>query len=552
MNMSSAGKFRKSLRWASIAVCAGPLLVGLSAAWAQQDSATRAIQSAASPVAPPIPRFPIHAFRIEGAREIGSEVLQAAVAPFTGDARDFGDVQQAIEAIEAVYRGAGFASVAVLLPEQVLESGTVKIRVVEARIGQISVTGNRHFDSANIRASLPGLTEGSVPRVHELSASLRVANENPAKKLSLQLVPAQREDVVDATIKVDDDRPLKFGLTLDNTGTSHSKALRLGASVTHANLFNRDHQATFQYQTAPEDPSRVKVYAASYRVPLYGWGDTFDIYAAHSDVDAGSIAAGPFLLAITGRGTSIGSRYSFKLKRYGDLDHELMLGIDAKRFENAVMLGSADLGNELDIHPITVQYSARLSRPGREMGGSISLVRNLPGGRFGDQQAFDLVRSGAKDSYSVLRAAFNYSRALPQDWQTRAALSLQYADTPLVPGEQFGIGGATSVRGFDEREVANDKGVQGTLELYTPELCARLAANMQCRVVAFFDWGSAYRIKPLAGEIPREHISSTGIGLRWTLAKDIAVQADYANVLQPGGLRESGDWRFHGRLGMFF
>ena len=47
-------------------------------------------------------------------------------------------------------------------------------------------------------------------------------------------------------------------------------------------------------------------------------------------------------------------------------------------------------------------------------------------------------------------------------------------------------------------------------------------------------------------------MSSMGLGLRWSLTKDIAIQADYANVLQGGGMTANGDWKLHARLGWFF
>jgi hemolysin activation/secretion protein len=38
-----------------------------------------------------------------------------------------------------------------------------------------------------------------------------------------------------------------------------------------------------------------------------------------------------------------------------------------------------------------------------------------------------------------------------------------------VPGELFGVGGAQSVRGYEERELAGDSGLQASFEFTTPE-----------------------------------------------------------------------------------
>jgi hemolysin activation/secretion protein len=423
--------------------------------------------------------------------------------------------------------------------------------VVEAKIKRVTVSGNNHFDTSNIRASVPALVEGSVPDLDRLSAALRVANENPAKNVSLQLAPGVGDEELVATVSVKDQKPWKVGVSWDNSGTQQTGDDRVGVSLQHANLWNRDHVLTLQYQTSPRDTSNVRVAAATYRVPLYALGDALDFYASSSDVDAGTIAAGPFNLAITGKGESYGARYSFKLKRQGETDHELVFGLDYKRFQNGIGFGGIDLGNEVVTHPLSAQYSRRSNRAGEEMALNLTLVRNIAGGDKGDQAAISKSRQDAEADYVLLRGALSYSRALPQDWQARLALSAQAADKPLIAGEQFGAGGATSVRGFNERELSNDRGFQGSAELYSPPLCGGFASQ-QCRLLAFFDWASLSRLKPLPGEIRHENISGAGIGLRWSLGTTANLQMDYGRVIDDGGLSKSGDWKLHARVGVFF
>ena len=51
---------------------------------------------------------------------------------------------------------------------------------------------------------------------------------------------------------------------------------------------------------------------------------------------------------------------------------------------------------------------------------------------------------------SIVRAGGAYSQVLPRDFLFRAVVNAQYTNDLLVPGEQFGMGGAASVRGFFE------------------------------------------------------------------------------------------------------
>ncbi|QDX80407.1 hypothetical protein B9N43_03495 [Denitratisoma sp. DHT3] len=499
-----------------------------------------------------VPKFAITKFHVKGNTLLPQSRIDAYVAPFIGQQQDFGDVQKALEALEEGYRKLGYTTVSVLLPEQVLERGEVLLQVVEGKLRTVEVQGNRFFDADNIRASLPGLKEGTAPQVDDLSASLRVANENPAKKVALQLSPGEKEDDVIAKIKVTDEKPWKAGMTLDNTGTPQTGLNRLGISYQYSNLWNRDHVLTLQYQTSPSQMSDVKVYAVAYRLPLYGTGDSLDFYATDSNVNAGSIAVGPFDLAITGKGSSFGARYTWNLKRRGDYEHNVVFGLEEKKFQSNIGVGALQLGNDLTVRPASVQYQGRLARPDSEFSFYGSYAHNLPGGGNGGQAAFSKARAGADAEYQAVRGGLTLSRTLGADWQARLVMTAQWTDKPMIPGEQFGVGGSSSVRGFLEREVASDKGHQASLELYSPELCAGFSVAQRCRALAFYDLGSVHRIKPLPVEQAREHISSLGLGLRWTYARDAAFQADYAKVQNPGGTAKRGDWRVHARFGYFF
>jgi hemolysin activation/secretion protein len=170
---------------------------------------------------------------------------------------------------------------------------------------------------------------------------------------------------------------------------------------------------------------------------------------------------------------------------------------------------------------------------------------NLGGFSKGDTSDLQQARANADVHYWVARAGFDGAHALPGDWQVRARLEGQYVDEVLVPAEQFGIGGQNSVRGFLEREVASDRGFSGALEVYTPELAPMIGMkDWNARLLAFYDFGRIARVDPLPGEQLREGIASAGLGLRLALQKTFSLRFDVANILQQGGTRLEGHWRF--------
>ena len=88
------------------------------------------------------PHFEIRKFEVEGVTLVPVTRIDAALKPYTGPARDFGDVQKALEALEKLFLEQGFGSVQVLLPEQELDQGTVKFKVIEPKLGKVGVEGN--------------------------------------------------------------------------------------------------------------------------------------------------------------------------------------------------------------------------------------------------------------------------------------------------------------------------------------------------------------------------------------------------------------------------
>ncbi|HEY1044739.1 MAG TPA: ShlB/FhaC/HecB family hemolysin secretion/activation protein [Telluria sp.] len=529
------------LRYARL-LAGSVLALAVSFAWGQDQAA-----------AGETVRFTIQRFDVSGNTLLRQEEVDAAVAPYTGADRDFGDVQRALEALEALYHARGYNVVTVGLPEQELDAGVVRLNVAETRIGRVTVTGNTVFDEANIRRSLPALVEGSTPNIGRISTQLKLANENPAKKVTLKLRGGENEDEVDADLSVADQRAWKAMLNLDNTGTSATGRTHVSASLQHANLFGRDHVGSIQYTTTAEQPDQVAVYGVGYHIPLYALGDSVDLYANYSDVDSGVVTAGIFDLAVSGRGTVVGGRYNQVLAKRGDYEHRLTYGFDYKAFKNSVLLSNTNFGNDVTVHPLSIGYMGMLPGPEGEFAFSAAYAHNIPGGERGGDRAFRAARAGADPSFDVLRLSASATRALSGrmlGWQARVVANAQLSPDALVPGEQFGAGGSASVRGFAEREVSSDSGVSANLELYSPNWCA--SSLWQCRGLGFIDAAHAKRNDALPGELRSTTIASAGLGVRIAYGASMTFQLDWGHVVDEGELSVNDKNRVHVRMGFAY
>jgi hemolysin activation/secretion protein len=496
-------------------------------------------------------RFEVARFVVQGNTLLPPEEIESILAPYRGPNREFADVQRALEALQGAYAKRGYTMVRVALPEQELDRGIVRLQVVEARIGRVTVEGNHFFDDANIRASLPGLREGQIPNVARLSANLAQSNENPAKKTTMRMQSGPRDGEVDARLIVADEKPWAVGLNVDNTGSPVTGRTMVGVVYQNSNIANRDHVLGLQYTTTAEKPDQVSVYGAGYHVPIYSLGDSFDVYASYSDVNSGSVLTGIFELQVSGKGTIAGARYNHAFAHLGPVETSFSVGLEQKAYRNDVELSGFQLGNDITVRPVNLSYWGTWKSDASTTTFIVTGAVNIPGGRNGGDEDFARLRSGASANYSLARLTVAHAQSLPADWQLRGVLQAQYTRDALVPGEQFGAGGMLSVRGFESREIAGDKGISGNVELYTPGLCASIS-GVACRALVFGDAGRITRNDALAGEFEQSSIGSVGAGLRAQVGRYATAQIDVAHVLDGGPVSEKGSNRVHFRVSLTY
>jgi hemolysin activation/secretion protein len=501
------------------------------------------------------PRFDIRSYVVEGNTLIAQPEVEAMLKPYTGTQRDFGDIQRALEALQRAYRERGYSAVRVLIPEQDIRAGQVRLRVIEAKVRKIR-TESKHFNESNLRASVPSLKEGTTPRTRGIGRDIQLANENPAKQTSVALESAGEAGQIDAVIRARDYDPQRFSLSLDNTGNPQTGNLRLGVGYQHANVANRDIVFTGQYITSPDNISDVSIYGAGLRVPFYEQHGMLDVFAGYSDVDSGTLQG---LFNVSGKGSVFGGRYTYMLPRLEGYEHRVLVGLDYRDYQQNVALTgtTGSLLPDYVVKPWSIGYAGKFLRPEGDIGFYASFSQNISGGNDGSQTTFCAVRSDGSGNcaparYHLFRYGASAQQLFSNDLLLRAVYNGQYTNDALVPGEQFGMGGWNSVRGFYEREVANDVGNQASVELYSPDVGKWIGEQWRARGLVFLDWGFGRDNSPAA--LQKNGISSTGVGVRVTRGRNLSLRLDYGYVLngaEPGG-RPSGSDRIHAGMVLSF
>lgn len=485
------------------------------------------------------PTFNIHHYTVTGNSLLPAAQVDSLLTPFTGQNKNFGDVQKALEALQTAYQAKGYGAVQVLLPEQELKQGDITLTVVEQTISSVTIEGNQFHDEANIRNSLPSLRVGMLPNMKALASNLKVANENPSKQTSILFNENESDNrKLNAVIKVNDVAPRKGFVTLDNAGSRQTGQSRLGVGYQQYNLFNRDDRLSLQFVTTLQFPEemakmdKVKIFGVGYSMPLYNLGDSVDFFAGYSDVNAGTLLGGA--LNVTSKGLVWGARYNLNLQKIQDYQHKVVFGVDYKAFRPNTDASGANLTPAATVTPISISYQGNWTKQNWQFGYSLGMSANIPTTDHGHATQLSDSPWFSEVHYQKYTVGADFTKSLVRDWQLHAAFSGQYTQDHLHPGEQFGLGGMDSVRGWHERVFAGDKGYRMTLEAISPNFGPALFDKTTLKSVVFFDHGwinNNANVLDESSGIPLS-ISSVGAGLRMSAGEHFVGRLDYALVVE--------------------
>jgi hemolysin activation/secretion protein len=497
-----------------------------------------AAQTATESATPASPMFEITAFQVEGSSLLSAAQVNATLLPFQGKQRSMADVNAAAAALKTAYGNAGYLVVQVYAPEQTLAGGNVSLRVTEGKVANIVLNGLSAYTPSNILASVPNLQKGAAPNATQISADIALANENPAKQLAINFQAGQTPGEVDARLDVTEDRISKWGATYDNTGSAASGYSRVSLNYQHANIADKDHLLNLNLSSTLEKPDKGASITAGYHIPFYGQGVSVDITSTYSNSNTTTPTPAGGSLDFVGEGTSVGFRLNRSLSSVGALRHKVSLGYDYKDFANkCTLFGNPIPCGTVTARPVSLAYSAQVQTPDYQTGGSLSYAKNHSGGVHGSEAEYDAARPNAPTDWAVWRASGFVALPLPQDWQLRVAGSTQQSSHVLLPGEQFGLGGANSVRGYAERAVAGDAGFVSNFELYTPDFGARLHPELKVRGVFFYDFG---QIRSQTAGSQALDLASWGAGVRLNYGKGLSIKADLGISLTPSAEQTPG------------
>ncbi|OUR89961.1 hypothetical protein A9Q92_00160 [Methylophaga sp. 42_8_T64] len=198
-----------------------------------------------------------------------------------------------------------------------------------------------------------------------------------------------------------------------------------------------------------------------------------------------------------------------------------------KLFTNDALFSGINLSSDVRSRPLFLSYVGHYKTDVIQTGMSASFNINTGAGGKNSDDEYAANRIEADTNWQRWNVSAYVNYFLSNDWLLRGLVDAQLTNDALIPGEQFGLGGMNSVRGFEERSVASDSGARLSAELWTPPI----KSLKDLRLLGFIDYGYMDREAVQPGEENSDSIMSVGVGARWNWEKHINLALDYGYVI---------------------
>ncbi len=461
----------------------------------------------------------VQRYVITGSTVFSPEELAAVTQQYTGNVT-LTAIFQARSEITQLYLKKGYITTGAFIPEQSLRDGVVEIQVLEGVVEEIQVVGTRRLNPGYVQSRLALATGAPLNRDRLLQALQLLQQNQLIENLSAELSAGTRPGSNFLTVQVTEADSFSTSLITDNQRSPSVGTDRRQLQVTEANLLGWGDSITLTYTNT--DGSNAL--DASYTLPLSPYNTTLTLAYSTS---GSRVIESPFNQLNIDSGS-----YSYEASLRQPIiqtpTQELALGLAfSRRQSEATLLGRTipfpSLG--ADGNGRSVVSALRFVQEFTDRG-SEQVIAARSQFSIGLSALDATINGSAPESQFVTwRGQAQYVRLLAPDTLLLVRTDLQLADRPLLSLEQFGIGGATTVRGYRQDLLLTDNGILATAEVRVPILrIPELPLLLQ--VIPFVDvgtgWNSGLRPNP-----SNSTLLSAGLGLRLQVSNQLIARFDW-------------------------
>ena len=513
---------------------------------------------AAIPDALPIARFVVQGSTVFSAEKLATVAKQSVVdgqldiggdrcsrridSPdmLVGQPLTFAQVLQARAAITQLYVDCGYISSGAIVPaDQVLPQTpngyVITIQVIEGSLEAIHVTGLNRLNGGYIRARLRRAA-GAPLNVNGLLEGLQLLQLDPLiRSVSADLQAGTRPGANVLQVVVQEADPVNLDVTLDNRRSPSVGSFRQRAQFNHANFLGYGDELSLGY-TRTSGSSEV---SGSYTIPLNSQDGRLRIAAGTT---RSNVIEEPF------NQLNIASRSPYA---------EISVRQPLRRSPNEEFALGLTLSHQRSRTTFEVPDEQGFPSPGADEQGRtrVTALRFVQEWTQRDRQQVLAARSQFSLGLDWLEATVNdeepdsrffawrgqgqWVRLLAPDTLFLLRGDVQLTGDSLLALEQFGLGGAESVRGYRQDALLTDNGALLSAELRLPLLRVP-EINGRLQLAPFMDAGTGWNAdRSQRNDNLPDTLVGVGLGLLWQQGDRLSIHVDWGIPLVE--LEGSGD-----------
>jgi hemolysin activation/secretion protein len=469
----------------------------------------------------------IKKFVFTGNHAFSRRQLEKVVASYEGREVTSEELEEARVLLTKHYVDAGYISSGALLPDQDVQPGIIQFEIVEGRLKEIDLKGNKWYRGWWLREQLRR-DAGHPVNFDRLRIGLQLLRENPTiSQINAELKPGIKpgENILDVTVK--DEQPFRFGFAVSNT-CPPSVGEGIGdVYLSDLNLTGHNDPLELQWGLVRWTKAGAINYddfhniSGTYEFPITPWDTTLFLHA--SKLNTSIIDETFAALGITSETTQYGAAIRQPLHKSlhdsvivslgADWEHSetFLLGqpfslepgsIDGESNVFATRLG-LDWVNRSQVHVLAVRsvfnlglyaFGSTEAEPAGSDGptsGAGGLDTKVPDSRFFSWVGQAQYVRRIFDLPSLRDKPDNYAWNLLRETTLVLRVNAQLSDRPLLSIEQFSIGGMQSVRGYRENQLLRDDGIFASAETRVPIWMAKDKSPI-VSLASFFDFGDGW------------------------------------------------------------
>ncbi len=479
--------------------------------------------------------IPVQKIIVEGSTIFGPAEFDPIIKPLEGRQVTLAELQGAADAITKLYLEGGYLTSRAVLAEQVAQDGVITIQVLEGRLEDIRIEGNKGIIQRYIRSRI-ALGAGVPLNSNRLEEQLRLLRTDPLfANVSASLRPGTTPQDSILVVRVVPARWFNAAFGLDNNTPPAIAPNRATAFLGYNNLSGRGDSVYGSYAIGHNlgtfDWGASHTVEFGYSLPLNAMNGTFTIRTVQAE---SKITRPANLVGFNIRSESSIYQASFRQPVIRNIREELAFGIGfLMQSGQTFVLGVPT--------PISIGSDASGYSATRVLELSQEYIRRDPQGAwvFRSQFNFGLPIFGATENPSPTPDGSFFSwlgqgQRLQRLWADNFLIlrtDVQLSPNSLLPSHQFVIGGPLSVRGYSTNALSGDNGLRFSGEARFPVL---RTANRRpiISIEPLFDLGVVWNnSRNPGGAVPNNVIAGLGMGLLVQPTPNLDIQFQYAAPL---------------------